>query len=178
MHTLIVAPKGTGKSALIRRLLDGVDAPVFGFETVKEDALTADERGAPIYIYPAGGPRERSAENLLGYCVAGSPTKLPGGFDRFAPRLAAPCPPGALILMDELGFMESQSPAFCAAVLARLDGDAPVLAAVRDLDVPFLEAVRSHPNCRCFRLTEDNADALYPEIRDFLAAQLAAAGEA
>ena len=35
-------------------------------------------------------------------------------------------------------------------------------------DTPFLDAVRSHPNARCFYLTKENAEELLPEVLDFL----------
>ena len=39
-------------------------------------------------------------------------------------------------------------------------------------DLPFLERVRGHEHCRCFRITEENRDALFPEVLAFLRAQL------
>ena len=40
--------------------------------------------------------------------------------------------------------MESKEKAFCDAVLERLDGDIPILAAVKDKEIPFLNQVRNH----------------------------------
>ncbi|MCI6811842.1 MAG: molybdopterin-guanine dinucleotide biosynthesis protein B [Lachnospiraceae bacterium] len=77
-----------------------------------------------------------------------------------------------LILMDEPGFMESEAKDFCRSVLAILDGSTPVIAAVKDKDTPFLNAVRNHPNCRCFYLDEENREALYPHILAFVKVQL------
>jgi len=68
--------------------------------------------------------------------------------------------------------MESESEAFCGAVMHLLDGDAPVIAAVKDKDFPFLEAVRSHPNCKCFYIDEENRNELFPEVLAFVKEQL------
>lgn len=95
-------------------------------------------------------------------------------FDRYAPKLLSPVPEGHMILLDELGFMESASEKFCSAVLSLLDGSTPVIAAVKHKDFPFLQAVRSHPNCRCFHITEENRDTLFPEVLAFMKLQFEA----
>ena len=66
--------------------------------------------------------------------------------------------------MDEIGFMEASSEAFCSGIFRLLDGDIPVLAAVKDKDTPFLQAVRNHPKTTCYHLTEDNREALFQQI--------------
>ncbi len=171
-HTLIVGPRQVGKSTLIHRVLAEVDMPLFGFETKKENALAHPELGSPIYIYDAGAEHVQTEANLLGYCKNHRSNPYVEGFDRYAPRLRQPVPAGHLVLLDELGFMEARSEEFCSAVMALLDGDAPVIAAVKDKDVPFLNQVRSHPKCRCFYITEENRDALFEEVRIFVKEQL------
>lgn len=168
MHTLIVGERGVGKSTLIGRVLRALNRPVCGFETKKEDSLADELRGSPIYIYDAWQARVRTAENLVGYCKNHHFDAATEAFDRFAPKLRKPAPRGGIVLLDELGFMESRAEAFCAAVLALLEGDAPVIAAVKDKDMPFLQAVRTHPNAKCFYITKENRDALFPEVLDFV----------
>lgn len=172
MHALIVGANGTGKTTLIRRVLQELAQPVFGFETKKEDALADPEKGSPIYIYEAGKEAIRTADNLVGYCRNRHAQCIPEGFDRFAARLTR-VPEGCRLMeMDEIGFLESRSKPFCDAVLALLDGEVPVIAAVRDKAVPFLETVRTHPKARCFYITPENREALYGEVLAFLKAQL------
>ena len=68
--------------------------------------------------------------------------------------------------------MESKEKAFCDAVLERLDGDIPILAAVKDKEIPFLNQVRNHPNCKCFFITEENRDKLVDEVLEFMKNQI------
>lgn len=171
MHTLIVGARHVGKSTLIRRVIEKMGRPVCGFETVKEDALETKEDGSPIYIYPAGGAHVRSGDNLVGYCRDKRPTTMTETFDRWAERISAP-PAGCIVLLDEIGFMESSSGAFCKAVMRLLDGDVPVIAAVKHNSTPFLDRVKRHPNCRCFHIDEHNRDALLPEVLAFVTEQI------
>ena len=171
MHTLIVGARHVGKSTLIRRVLDEIGMPVFGFETKKEDGLADEENGSPVYIYAAGEAHEQREDNLVGYCKERRFRTNTQAFDGFALRLANP-PKGSIVLLDEIGFMESSSEAFCQAIMNLLDGDIPVIAAVKHNSTPFLDAVKAHPNARCFVITEENRDKLLGEVMAFVKAQV------
>lgn len=175
MHALIVGERGVGKSTLINRVLEACSRPVYGFETKKEDSLADELRGSPVYIYEAWRERSRTEENLVGYCNNHRFDASPEVFDRFSSKLRRPVQKGGVVLLDELGFMEAQAEQFCAAVFALLDGDVPVIAAVKNKNIPFLEAVRSHPKAKCFYITAENRDELYPRVLEFMREQIRAA---
>lgn len=170
-HALIVGPPGVGKSTLIKNVMEELQIPASGFLTRKETALTHPTLGDPVYFYPLGGEAVRSPEHLLGHCKDRCPQVYPEVFHRLAPQVTA-MTGGHLLVMDEIGFMEACSPAFCQAILAHLDGSVPVLAAVKDKDVPFLEQVRTHPRCHTFHITRENRENLYHKVLAFLRAQL------
>lgn len=172
IHTLIVGERRVGKSTLIGKVLKAIDRPVYGFETKKEDSLADELRGSPIYIYDAWQERVRTTENLVGYCKNHHFDAAVEIFDRFAPKLRKAVSPNGIILLDELGFMESRADAFCAAVLELLEGDVPVIAAVKDKDTPFLETVRKHPKAKCFYITKENRDELFLQVLEFVRMQL------
>lgn len=172
MHALIVGDRGVGKSTLIRRVLKELNCPVSGFETKKEAHPEDAVLGCPIYIYEAGKPHRRTPENFIGYHRAADAAAVTAAFDRYAPKLLEPMPEASLVELDELGFLEASSEAFCQAVLGLLDGKNPVIAAVKDRDVPFLNAIRAHPAARCFHITEENRDELFEEVLEFMKQQL------
>ena len=171
MHTLIVGSSDTNRAAFIDRLLAALEPrpKLYGYRSVKE-APGADGR-CPIYIYPVDGPRLRHADNLLGWCKDRQAQAYPEAFDRYAVLIEAAKPDG-LLVMDEIGPMESRSTFFRSAVLSALDGDVPILATVRDNNTAFLNEVRSVDKARCFYLTGDNADTLLYEVVVFLKEQL------
>jgi nucleoside-triphosphatase len=161
-HILICGEVGVGKSTLIGKLLSHNERPVYGFITKKCD--TDEDGEGKVYIHAANAAqRIYTDENLIGICGASGAQRYPDVFDSLGVRLLNAAPEG-LLLMDELGFLESKAPMFCAGVLKALDGDIPILAAVKTKETPFLKAVREHGNAILFMITRDNRDALYDEI--------------
>lgn len=63
--------------------------------------------------------------------------------------------------MDELGFLERDAHRFQEAVLAALKGDQPVLAAVKNRNDLFLQAVRGVPGVRVLYITRENREGLF-----------------
>lgn len=171
-HALIVGARGVGKSTLIQRVLKELNRPLSGFVTKKEIQLSDVRSGSPVYIYDPGISLCRSAENIVGYSYADGFDIVEGAFDRYSPRLREPVPKDHVVVMDELGFLEAEEKLFCEAVFSLLDGEVPVIAAVKNKKIPFLEKIRSHPKCRCFFITEENRDILYDEVVDFMKMQV------
>ncbi len=169
-HALIVGSVGVGKSTLISKVLAELNVSVSGFETRKEERLRC-EKGIPLYIHIPGQERHYTDENLLGWCFTRNRQSFTETFDRYAAILgnSVGCD---VIKMDEIGFMEAGSQPFCDAIMRCLDGDIPVIAAVKDKEMPFLDSVRSHPNCKCFYITRENRDALCQEVLEYMRAQL------
>ena len=161
-----------GKSPLIRRVLRELNRPVFGFETKKEETLQDPVRGCPIHIYDAGSPHCRTSENLIGYHREQDVAGITSAFDRYAPKLINPIPEDAVVELDEIGFLEAKAAHFCRAVMHLMDGNRPVIAAVKNREIPFLNALRSHPNARCFYITPENREELFEEVLEFMKQQL------
>jgi len=161
MHILIIGKVGAGKSTLILRLLQHTDKPVYGFLTKKE-APDADGN-CQVYIHSPNGNRQYTNENLVGTCTKDGAFGFPEAFDRFA-YLLKNIPEGSVVMMDELGVMESEAAGFCNAVLSVMDGGYHVIAAVKPKDTPFLQAVRTHKKARIYRISKTNRDALYETI--------------
>ncbi|NLT39107.1 MAG: hypothetical protein GXX89_01445 [Clostridiales bacterium] len=169
---MIVGAVGVGKSTLISKVLKELNCSAAGFLTKKEDSLADPAKGSPLYFYEVGAHGEPVRKHLFGYCKDKVPLTFPEAFDAAAGYVGSICG-GDVIVMDEIGTMEAVSPRFRSAVLSILDGSVPVIAAVKDKDAPFPEAVRSHPNCRCFTVNTENRDRLFEQVLAFMKEQLA-----
>lgn len=141
MHILIVGSSALPRGVLIDRILAALEPRprLYGYRSVKEEA---DGTGrAPIYLYPVEGERRRGQDNLLGWCREKQSQARPEAFERGACLIEAAEPDG-LLVMDEIGPMESGSPRFCAAVKRAVKNQQPrflvefvlVLAALRNFD--------------------------------------------
>lgn len=169
MHTLIVGSHKMDRRAFLKRLLAAanVELPIYGYRTTM---LEPDIEGtAEIHIHSAFGAFSFSKENLVGLCKDRKATAFPEVFESHA-FLIENVPQDVIILLDEIGPMEEDAPRFKTAVLRLLDGDAPVLAAVRDNDTAYLRAVRSHPKVRCFVMGIDD-EKLFAEALAFFTTQ-------
>ena len=162
-HIFICGEVGVGKSTLIQRLLAQSTRPLYGFITKK---LDPDENGFhPIYIHPAGtDARVYEEKNLIGTCDRRIHNINLDAFNTLGVSYLQAKADG-IILMDELGFMEAQAEAFTRAVMGALDGDIPVVAAVKArFDIPFLNAVRAHPKGNLYMITPENRDPILKEL--------------
>ncbi len=66
--------------------------------------------------------------------------------------------------MDELGFIEKDAAGFQNAVLSTLNGSVPVLGVVRNMQTPFLDQVRTHPNVDVIFVTKENREEIFHQV--------------
>jgi len=65
-----------------------------------------------------------------------------------------------VILIDEIGKMELFSQAFKEAVLAAMDGQAPVIATVMARPHPWVDALKARPDVTLWQVTVENRDLM------------------
>jgi nucleoside-triphosphatase THEP1 len=164
MHVFLTGPKRIGKSTAIQKTLSllGKACPISlgGFLT-----YWGGEGDSSLYIADAGG---QVAPTLLAERRDGSMSLFPEAFEVQGTGLLRK-PQGAnLILMDELGFLEKDSPYFRQTALARLDGDIPVLGVLREGHIPWHVTIKTHPRVTIYNVSLDNRDLLPQTIADVL----------
>ncbi len=162
MNIVFCGPSGSGKSTAIRRLLRGLQEPIYGFWTEK---LPADPDGrCPVYIHGCREPLSYDSDHLIGYASPSGASAYPQTFEALGRNFLQEIPKGSLVLMDEIGIMEQEAHCFCAGIFEILDGDYRVIAAVRQRDTALLQAVRSHPKSLCLSPGEKNTAALLAHL--------------
>ena len=174
-HIVLCAPKKTGKTTLIERIMQETKAPaaeppipVYGFQTKRFACADGIKR---IYMFPAGLSQNDEGSpdaRYLGSTCGRVRDVCTATFETYGTALIRSARPGGLIIMDEIGHMEKDARLFLQAVFDALDGDIPVLASVRYTDgsIDYLERIKNHPWVQLYMLTEENRDAVYAEIRN------------
>jgi len=161
---------GSGKTTLIRRVLDRLDRPAGGFYTQEIRAhgvrkgfeiVTLDgRRGTLAHVDIRGGPRV----GKYGVDVA--------AVDRLAVtairEAIAAC---GLVVIDEIGPMEILSERFQEAVLEALHSPSPVLGTIVQRSQPFAGRVKALPGVTLLQVRRDNQDALLAQILALLATE-------
>lgn len=161
---------GVGKSTVIDKVLSLLPEVVCGgFRTISAAPLT---EGAlfDVFMESACEKTPHDSAHLVGTRWGDNLfTAYPAVFDDVgASILASPSTSAALVLMDELGVMESDSELFKKAVLATLNGALPVLGVIKPKQTDFLDAIRAHENGLVFEVTEENREELPFHIAELL----------
>ena len=75
----------------------------------------------------------------------------------------------SIIVFDEMGYIEVNEKKWCDANLKVFDGDIPVIAAVKNKEgVDYIDAIKNHPKCKIFEITEENRNELVDEVVEFI----------
>jgi len=155
----------SGKSTAVNTALDQLKLwKIGGFRTISMPTTIPEALGV-VYIVPVVGSAALDRNHLVGIRWAGNRfTAFAEAFEGAGREILAATPLDAdIIIMDELGALEQNSPRFCAAVLALLDGIIPVLGVIKPQASPLLDAIRAHGNSRIIELNEENRDTV-PDI--------------
>ena len=173
-HIVLCAPKKTGKTTLIERIMQETKAPtdeppipVYGFQTKR---IAGSDGVNRIYMFPADRKQPEIVTwkaHYIGSTQGRVIDVCTETFDTYGTSLIRSAQPGGLLIMDEIGHMEKDAPLFLQAVFEALDSDIPVLASVRYTASPidYLEHIKHHPRVKLYMLTEENRDSVYEQVR-------------
>ena len=164
MKILLCGDINSGKTTLIQRLLADMSAAPRGYITVRMPEVDGVSN---VYLYDIANPPERVEDAAVIMAIRATGTeKHPGRLDTLGVRYLTDIPAGSVVVLDEIGSLETASPEFQKAVMRILSGDYTVLAAVKAANTDFLRAVRRHPDCELYIITPDNRDALYAQLKE------------
>lgn len=167
MNIIVCGCSGSGKTTAIKRILAGVQEPIYGFWTEKlaEDPLTGS---APVYIHGCGEQLSFAPDHQIGSCKDRCAEKHPEVFDNVGVALLRGIPEGSLVLLDEVGVMEEAARSFTARLFELLDGNYRVIAAVRDRSTELLDAIRAHEKSVNVSAQEANTPQFVAHAREIL----------
>lgn len=164
MKILLCGDVNSGKSTMIEKLVADMGQAPRGYITVRRPA-GADGKSY-VHLYDVASPPENIADAQVIMSISDAGTERhPEYMDSLAVSYLRDIPEGSLVVMDEIGTLESAAPAFQREVMRILSGNYSVFAAVKAQNTEFLRAVRRHPDCELYIITPENRDDLYAQIK-------------
>lgn len=170
IHALIIGSIGVGKSTLINKVVKKLGKKTVGYRTKKYAGITWDGLLDPLFFHQVNEETDFSRENLLSYSREnGSMVRISGAFNKHANEITNEIDDDSIIIFDEVGYIETEEEQWCNANLKILDGDIPVIAAVKNKEgIDYIDTIKKHPKCKVFEITEDNRDKLVDEVVEFI----------
>lgn len=138
---LLTGSRGAGKTTLIDALTQGCDLP-----GVRSYARREKPDGPPDCIFLEN--RRTGERRVIGRFLGGRMEPEAGVLDTFGVQALRDAMEGKnrWAVVDEIGFLENSSPAYCRA-LEELFRKKRVLAVLRKADSPLLCRLRSREDC-------------------------------
>ena len=164
LKLFLTGDPGCGKTTAIRKLTDRLKPHLSMTGFITEEFRKSGRRAGFRGITLDGQPFD------LARAGAESPYRLGPygivleGLESIGIPALTPTSPDVLVVLDEVGKMESFSEPFRDTVLELLDGPNPVLGTVAPHGVGFVKRVRHHKNVELVRLTRKSRDGMIGEI--------------
>ena len=175
MHIFLMGDVQVGKSTIIKKTLAALKLrDIGGFRSVSVPDLP--DGAMSVYLIPARDEHPMMGDwNRVGIrkgCGRGI-EKIPEAFERAGVQALVDAENMPLILMDEVGRMESAAARFSARILELLNGDTPILGVVQKIaDTKLTNAIRQHPNVRVLTVTKENREKLAEEVLRLVSKEL------
>ena len=172
MNIFLTGEIQVGKSTIINKFLDShKNLKVGGFRTISNFDENLGVKGG-VYIVSASDKNPIFTENNH----VGNRGEIKKGFsDKFnlkGVEFLSNVDDCDLILMDEIGFMESKAKDFSKTVIDILDKDIPVIGVVKPKNKGLPLDVKNHIKTKLLTVTEENRNDLYLEFKRLLEAEL------
>lgn len=164
MKVLICGDVQVGKSTLIRKLIADSGRAPQGYITKRIPAPGGET--SYVYLYDIASPPEKIEDAaVIKEILPNGVRDYPEVLDTLGADYLNCVPEGELVVLDEIGTVESFSPRFQQAIMRILGGNFDVLASVKAQNTDFLRLVRAHPDCELYMITPENRDDLYIQLK-------------
>lgn len=163
-NLFLTGPRGIGKTTLLKKIIERLDCSIGGFMT--KPVVTPQGRSFDMTSLFDG-----SSGNLIltfdnSSLIRKGITKTfeTSGVDIIIKSLGE----RDVIVMDELGFLESEAKHFQNAVIKALNSSKAVIGILKQMDVEFLNAIKNRSDTVVLDVTMENRDNMEGELLDIL----------
>ena len=169
---LVTGRPGSGKTTLVRQVVDSLDTPAGGFYT--RETRGPDGRRTGFELVTLAG----EVATLASVRIAGPHRVGRYGVDVEAlervgvPAIERAVEAGHLVVIDEIGKMELLSKAFQRAVIDVFRRYRLLFGAIMQAPHPFADELKAQPDVFVFELTEQNREDIRANVEIQLLAAL------
>ena len=157
--------KESGKTTLIKKVIQNYDKSVVGFYTKKFENRLTEDGLCPIYIYDINSDAVLDDEHLIGLGGEGTHYTNVEVFDNVGVELISTDDKTSLIAIDEIGFLENEAKVFQEKVFEILESENPVVMIIKQrMQFSFLKRLKEFPGIEYIELTLDNRDEVCDHI--------------
>jgi nucleoside-triphosphatase len=163
MHIFLTGEIQVGKSTIIRSFLERTGLTHDGFMTFWQD----ENNARSLYLSEYSSGLRPLARFLLAQDIGKQfvrEKRISEIFDIRGSEILRNSGKCKLLIMDELGHLESNANEFKKTVLECLNGQQPILGVIKKKRTEFLDAVRAHPKVDMINITEQNRDAVLEKL--------------
>ena len=164
-HVFLTGEIGCGKSTALRSVLDGLQGvKIKGLQTYYNEPRGSETKR--LYLRAFG---DTAQGTFLAELPGGDLSRIASVFNEEGSVLLESARDQAdLIVIDEIGRLEREAFAYHEALRRCIEGDVPMLCAIRKLKAPWADWIRNHPRVRLIEVTTENRDRIPQEILDLL----------
>lgn len=166
MNLFLTGEKGVGKSTLLQKLLTELKIEPVGFFTLP---YYQDGQRKGFYLHSLT-PLANNDQPISIQLDSSSCQPIVGTFDELGCAILrnAMLEQKRVLVIDELGTLESSAFAFLQQVYVCLDQNQLVLGVLKQADSHFLATIRAHPQSKIYTLTTTNRVQVYHELLTIL----------
>ena len=160
MHIFLTGDIQVGKTTIIKKFLPQSGLSADGFLTYW--ALDGDGVRC-LYLSKLSTDAASGKRHILARDIGGNLSqseKVTSVFNEHGAAILSACGKHDIIIMDELGFLESEAAEFQNAVLRHIAGGVPVLGVIKPRKTKFLDTIRAQANVTVREVTPQNRDAV------------------
>jgi len=170
MHIFLTGGIQVGKTTVIRRFLKLSGLAADGFITFWEAHSGGIRK---LYLSPFCSDMPPAKKHIIAHHDGQRlflPENISDVFNELGGEILDASGKRDIIIMDELGFMESDATVFHEAVMRHILGKTPILGVIKPMRSGFLDGIRSHPNVAVKEVTPETRDvALEHVLKQFSA---------
>jgi len=162
-NILITGYPGTGKTTLVKKILENLSCNIGGFYTHE---MLENGRRTGFYITDFDGNQMvmASGKSASQYRV----NKYGVNIDAFEkvgiPAMERALQSADLVVIDEIGRMEMFSTKFCEKLRKVFDADKPLLATIKKIDCALTKELKEREDVEIFEVTKQNRDKIFEDV--------------